>query len=317
MIIIEVRFGAIDGNAITIDDALSKTSTNPVQNKIIAAALEALQQQISGIASEITKEVVSVANAEALYEIEDPSTEVVYITEDTGDLYIYDGETFVSSTNRVIDGTIYVDNIGALIDMELDSGRAYQVVCATSDGEVTTTEAYTINVSNDTRTLIAKDGFATIENNEWVWTKYSFEGHTHSVEQITGLADAIAAATTTKQDKTDNTLQTSDKTIVGAINSLLAQMQNIIHAFTIDFQDAREIVQMRNLKGAIKLTKIVTDNVSSLKVSINGTLQTITLTNGAWTGEISVPDNALLVWQIGRTTAGSIADINVQYIYNS
>lgn len=316
MIIIEVRFGAIDGNAITIDYALSKTSTNPVQNKIIAAALEALQQQISGIASEITKEVVSVENEQALYEIEDPSTEVVYITEDTGDLYIYDGETFVSSTNRVIDGTIYVDNIGALIDMELDSGRAYQVVCATSDGEVTTTEAYTINVSNDTRTLIAKDGFATIENNEWVWTKYSFEGHTHSVDQITGLADAIAAVTTTKQDKTDNTLQTSDKTIVGAINSLLALIQNF-HAFTIDFQEAREVVQMRNLKGTIKLKKIVTDNVSSLQVSINGTLQTITLTNGAWTGEISVPDNALLVWQIGRTTAGSIADINVQYIYNS
>ena len=38
MIIIEVRFGAINGNAITIDSALSGTSTNPVQNKVIKAA---------------------------------------------------------------------------------------------------------------------------------------------------------------------------------------------------------------------------------------------------------------------------------------
>ena len=74
---------------------------------------------------------------------------------------------------------------------------------------------------------------------------------------------------------------------------------------------------MRNLKGAIKLTKIVCDNVATLKVTINGTQQTLTLTNGAWTGEISVPDNALLVWNIGRTTSAAIAEINVQYIYNS
>jgi hypothetical protein len=74
---------------------------------------------------------------------------------------------------------------------------------------------------------------------------------------------------------------------------------------------------MRNLKGAIKLTKIVCDNVATLKVTINGTQQTLTLTNGAWTGEISVPDGALLVWNIGRTTSAAIAEINVQYIYNS
>ncbi len=312
MIIIEVRFGAINGNAITIDDALSPISTNPVQNKIIAAALDAIEQQIESVAANVPKEVVSVEYYDALFDIEDPSTEVVYITEDTGELYTYNGEEFVLSTNKKIDNTIYVDDIGALIDMSLPAG-VYPVACVTP----LTTESYTLNVSSRIRLLTGRMGYAVVANRQWRWTKYSFEGHTHSVEQITGLAEAIAAATTTKQDKTDNTLQTSDKTIVGAINSLLAQMQNIIHAFTIDFQDAREIVQMRNLKGAIKLTKIVTDNVSSLKVSINGTLQTITLTNGAWTGEISVPDNALLVWKIGRTTAGSIADINVQYIYNS
>ena len=317
MIIIEVRFGAINGNAITIDSALSGTSTNPVQNKVIKAALDALQNQITAIAA--TKEVVSVENAEALYDIENPSTEVVYITEDTGDLYIYDGSTFVLSTNDVIDGTIYVDDIGALIDMTLASGKAYPVVCVTasSGDDPATTESYTLNVSDNARTLVAKDGFATIVSGAWSWSKYSFEGHTHTTSDISGLSTAITNATAGKQDKTDNSLNTTDKTVVGAINSLLAQMQLIIHAFTIDFQDYRETVQMRNLKGAIKLTKIVCDNVATLKVTINGTQQTLTLTNGAWTGEISVPDGELLVWNIGRTTAAAIAEINVQYIYNS
>lgn len=317
MIYIEVTFGAINGNAITIDSALSGTSTNPVQNKIIKAALTELQNQIANVASQIPKEVVAVEDYDALFDVESPSTEVVYITEDTGDLYIYNGSTFVESTDSVYDGTIYVSDIGALIDMTLTAGKAYPVVVATISGGTTSTESYTLNVSSDTRVLIAKDGYATITNGAWVWSNYSFVGHTHTTSEITGLADAILAATTTKQDATDNNLNTTDKTIVGAINSLLTQMQNIIHAFTIDFQDAREIVQMRNLKGAIKLKKIVTDNVSSLTLAINGTTQTITLTNGAWTGEINVADNALLVWSIGRTTSGTIADINVQYQYNS
>lgn len=314
MIIIEVRFGAINGNAITIDSALSGTSTNPVQNKVIKAALDALQNQISNIASEIPKEVVSVEDAEALYDIENPSTEVVYITEDTGEIYTYNGEEFVLSTNNVIDGTIYVDDIGSLIDMTLASGKAYPVVCVTaaSGDDPATTESYTLNVSDNARTLVAKDGFATIEDGAWVWSKYSFEGHTHSTSE-TWLSTALA----TKQNATDNSLNTSNKTIVGAINQLLTQMQSTIHAFTIDFQEAREVVQMRNIKGAIKLTRILCDNVSTLQLSNNGTTQTISLTNGEWTGEISVAADALLVWQIGRTTGGSIAEINVQYNYVS
>ena len=318
MIYIEVKFGTINGNALTVDSALSLSSTNPVQNKIIAAALNALQQQISNIASQIPKEVVAVEDADALYDVENPSTEVVYITQDTCDLYIYDGSDFVLSTDRPAqDGTIYVSDLGALIDMSLTAGRAYPVVCATQSGGTTTSESYTLNVSSDARTLISKEGFATVVSGTWSWRNYSFVGHTHPTTDISGLAEAIAAATGNKQDKTDNNLNTTDKTVVGAINTLLTQMQNIIHAFTIDFQDARETVQMRNLKGAIKLTKIVTDNVASLKLAINGTQETLTLTNGAWTGEKAIANNDLLAWTIGRTNGGSIAEINVQYIYNS
>ena len=47
MIYIEVIFGAINGNALDVDSALSLTSTNPVQNKVIAAALECVNKEFN------------------------------------------------------------------------------------------------------------------------------------------------------------------------------------------------------------------------------------------------------------------------------
>jgi hypothetical protein len=197
--------------------------------------------------------------------------------------------------------------------MELDAGKSYAAV-VTSE-EAGTCESYTLVVSDtETRVLISKDGWADIaeDKTSWNWHLYSYEGHTHTTTDVTGLAEAIAAATVNKQDKTDNSLQTNNKTIVGAINEL-CNVGNIVRAYTIDFQESREIVQMRNLNGAINITKVVADNVSTLKLAINGTAQTITLTNGEWNGTIAVADGALMVWTIGRTTDGSIASINVKY----
>ena len=64
MIYIEVIFGSVNGNAITVDSAMSNTSTNPVQNKVIKAALDALQRNIDAVAGSITKDVVEVETYE-------------------------------------------------------------------------------------------------------------------------------------------------------------------------------------------------------------------------------------------------------------
>ena len=314
MIIIEVRFGAINGNAITIDSALSGTSTNPVQNKVIKAALDALQNQINAIAA--TKEVVSVEDAEALYDIENPSTEVVYITEDTGDLYIYDGSTFVLSTNDVVDGTIYVDDIGALIDMTLASNKSYPVVCVTaaSGDDPATMDSYTLNVASDGRTLIAKDGFAVIENGTWSWSKYSFEGHTHTTSDVDGLSDELAA----KQDANNNTgLNTTDKSIVGAINEV-NQIRK--REYSMNFYGVNDIAQEHNLSGrALTLAKIATANVQSLSYSIlNGAQNvSITLSNGEWNAggtpsAITLPQGALITWKVQRADDSQPAEITIK-----
>ena len=334
MIYIEVIFGAINGNALDVDSALSRTSTNPVQNKVIAAALDLLQRNIDAVAGSITKDVVEVATYDDLAEIEEPRTDVIYVTTDTNKLYLYDAdaEEFNEVTNTNVDNTIYVTDLDALFDMNLTAGL-YAVAYTHRIPAGSATTMYSLSVSMSSRRGIGRvvqttnmilanaDGYAVKEYNnddepEWVWQTYSLDGHTHTVSEIQGLAQAIIDATVNKQDKTDNSLNTTNKTVVGAVNEVHDELNGLVHAFTIDFQDTREIVQMHTFVGQ-KLTHIKTSNVSTLRLSINGSQQTIQLTNGEWTGEITVASGALLVWQIGRTSEGSIAEISVQYQYNS
>lgn len=334
MIYIEVIFGAINGNALDVDSALSRTSTNPVQNKVIAAALDLLQRNIDAVAGSITKDVVEVATYDDLAEIEEPRTDVIYVTTDTNKLYLYDAdaEEFNEVTNTNVDNTIYVTDLDALFDMNLTAGM-YAVAYTHRIPAGSATTMYSLSVSMSSRRGIGRvvqttnmilanaNGYAVKEYNdddepEWVWQTYSLDGHTHTVSEIQGLAQAIIDATVNKQDKTDNSLNTTNKTVVGAVNEVHDELNGLVHAFTIDFQDTREIVQMHTFVGQ-KLTHIKTSNVSTLRLSINGSQQTIQLTNGEWTGEITVASGALLVWQIGRTSEGSIAEISVQYQYNS
>lgn len=334
MIYIEVIFGAINGNALDVDSALSLTSTNPVQNKVIAAALDLLQRNIDAVAGSITKDVVEVATYDDLAKIEEPRTDVIYVTTDTNKLYLYDAdaEEFNEVTNTEVDNTIYVTNLDALFDMNLTAGM-YSVSYTHRIPAGSATTMYSLSVSMSSRRGIGRvvqttnmilanaDGYAVKEYNdydepEWVWQTYSLDGHTHTVSEVQGLAQAIIDATVNKQDKTDNGFNTTNKTVVGAVNEVHDELNGLVHAFTIDFQDTREIVQMHTFVGQ-KLTHIKTSNVSTLRLSINGSQQTIQLTNGEWTGEITVASGALLVWQIGRTSEGSIAEISVQYQYNS
>ena len=332
MIYIEVIFGSINGNAIDVDSALSDTSTNPVQNKVIKAALDSLQRNIDAVAGSITKEVVEVETYDDLAEIEDPRTDVIYVTNDTNKLYLYDADNdeFTEVTNSVVDNTIYVTDLDDLFDSEwnFDSGIYTVSYTHTVILGVKETKMYSLSVNkktansllplgNLTMILADADGYAIKDYNSndnnsiyWNWKKYSFEGHGHETSDISGLSDALAA----KQNASDNSLNTTDKTVVGAINEIKQRAESAYHQFTIDFQDTREVVQMRAIAGAITITKISADNVSTLKLAVNGgTQETLTLTNGVWTGSKSIAADALMAWQIGRTSEGSIAEINVQF----
>lgn len=336
MIYIEVIFGSINGNAIDVDAAMSDTSTNPVQNKVIKAALDALQRNIDAVAGSITKDVVEVETYDDLADIGEPRTDVIYVTTDTNKLYLYDAdaEEFTEVTNSIVDNTIYVKDLDDLFDSEWDFDSGIYTVSYTHTVRlgVKETKMYSLSVNkrsalsflplgNLIMILADADGYAIKDYDSdndnalyWNWKKYSFEGHTHTTDDVTGLTAAIQAATGGKQDKTDNSLNTTNKTVVGAINEIKQRAESAYHQFTIDFQDTREVVQMRAIAGAITITKISADNVSTLKLAVNGgTQETLTLTNGVWTGSKSIAADALMAWQIGRTSEGSIAEINVQF----
>lgn len=345
MIYIEVIFGSINGNAIDVDSALSDTSTNPVQNKVIKAALDALQGNIDAVAGSITKEVVEVETYDDLAEIEDPQTDVIYVTTDTNKLYLYDteNEEFNEVTNTEVDNTIYVTDLDDLFDMELTSGlytvsythrgRRMEIVTDIYSLSVQTRLQRSVGIGigiGETPQLVtvtymvlanaegyAVEGTDSSDNPIWVWNMYSFTGHTHTTSDVSGLSDALAA----KQNASDNSLNTTDKTVVGAINELHTQMTSVIESFIIDFQKALTNVQMRNLMGAINIKKIACDNVSTLKVKINGTVTNLTsgIVNGVWEGTLAIPADALLEWEIARASGGdgNIASISVKYQFNS
>ena len=157
MIYIEVIFGAINGNALDVDSALSLTSTNPVQNKVIAAALDLLQRNIDAVAGSITKDVVEVATYDDLAEIEEPRTDVIYVTTDTNKLYLYDADAdeFNEVTNTNVDNTIYVTDLDSLFDMNLTAGL-YAVAYTHRIQAGSATTMYSLSVSMSSRRGIGR-----------------------------------------------------------------------------------------------------------------------------------------------------------------
>lgn len=134
-----------------------------------------------------------------------------------------------------------------------------------------------------------------------------------TIEDIEGLTDALAA----KQNAAGNTaLQTSDKTIVGAINEVYGLRKLI---YSVNFYGMNDAAIEHNLTGrALSLSKIVTSNVATLKYSILNGAQDVSvpLTNGAWTksssSTISIPDNAEVTWKITRVDDSKVAEITIK-----
>ena len=341
MIYIEVIFGSINGNAIDVDSALSDTSTNPVQNKVIKAELDALQSNIDAVAGSITKEVVEVETYDDLAEIEDPQTDVIYVTTDTNKLYLYDAknEEFHDVTDKVVDNTIYVTDLDDLFDMELTAGL-YTVSYTHRGGrmeivtdiyslsvQARTTRSIGIGIGGDTPQLVTvtnmvlanAEGYAvkgtdSSDNPIWVWNMYSFTGHTHTTSDVDGLSDELAA----KQDAANNSgLNTTDKSIVGAINEVFGMNKR---DYAVNFYGANDTAIEHNLSGrALTLAKIVSANVATLSYSIlNGAQNVaITLVNGKWQAggtpsAITIPADAEVTWKVTRVDSSEIAEIDIK-----
>jgi hypothetical protein len=297
MIYVEIRFGPINGNAITIDKELSVTSDNAIANKPVALALKEINDKLS----QVPQEVVSVADYNALTAITDPQTSVVYITEDTQDIWVWDGLVFVKSTGKIIDDTIYVNNVDELLTMQLTSDKYYNVFVPTS-GQLA--ERYTLVKSNNgVSTLAGRLGYAISSwGNNWSWYKYSYEGHTHTTNDVKGLNEAIIDAAAGKQDKVSYELTTESKTIVGAINEV-----NKSRIIAINFYDVLDYAMWHNLIGDIQITAIDMTNIKAAFISDGDTLVRSNIVDLLKSGPISIANGKPITIEIERSYEGFAA----------
>ena len=175
-------------------------------------------------------------------------------------LYNVPNMEFQDVTNEQVDKTIYTNDLDTLITRQLKNGIYSVVHINSGIDDNTYGDAYTLTVGDgsiSSRVLECRSGWAQTvlvdENYQWQWHRYSYNGHTHQMSDVEGLGTALggkaaanhnhdgvyqpagsyAAADHThsqyltqhqdisgKQDKTDNSLLTTVKTIVGAINEL-------------------------------------------------------------------------------------------------
>lgn len=161
--------------------------------------------------------------------------------------------------------------------------------------------------------------------------------HTHVISEITGLADALSAKANTihqhdmaqvtglstalagKQSTSDNSLLTTSKNIVGAINELFSSLSSMsslcsVRAYTLDFGTGGELIQDVNTLGSITINRIVTRNVAHLYITYgNVSHQEINLSQSV---NITIPDAETISWEIVRSIDDGLAAVGVRCSIN-
>lgn len=191
-----------------------------------------------------------------------PDGKVVYSAYDANEnlhIYLYNVPNleFQDVTDRPVDKTIYTSDLDTLITKQLENG-IYAVVCVVSNQQGNSYgDSYTLTVGDSgsvpSRVLESRDGWAQTvlvgSSYQWSWHRYAYAGHNHDTAYAAlnhnhdgtyQPAGSYAASDhnhdgvylkqhqdiSGKQDKTDNTLPTTAKTIVGAITELLNKFAN-------------------------------------------------------------------------------------------
>lgn len=286
---IEGLADALNNIAVPVDDTISGESENPVQNKVIKTALDGkaatvhhhdeyagygdiadLQAQIDLLAQRepSAREVITVATADDLDDIEEPSTEVIYKTLDESKLWLYDGERFNDVTGRAVYNYIYVADISVLLLLALDDG-IYSVLVVEGSAVSAT---YSLSVANGGRVLANQDGWAlAVESggsSNWQWHRYSYQGHTHTIAEITDLPDIFNPELYYTKEEIDNkgfakTDGVYDNMTVGFAKNLLGrETDSVVDDSSFTFRSTagttsiaeNAVAQLASIKG--NLTRV-------------------------------------------------------------
>ena len=150
------------------------------------------------------KEVVEVANLTDLYKITSPQEEVLYVLQDTNDIYMYDGDEFFKITNQWVGNSIYVNDLDVLINYPFTKEGTYIVVYTHGTKMNIKADVYILYVQKRKSAIGGTkyipilsniNGWAEVidENGDlsWEWHMYSYNGHTHIIGDVTGLRNEL------------------------------------------------------------------------------------------------------------------------------
>ena len=222
---------ALNQRTISIDEALSNTSTNPLQNKIVKAALDGK---------------APIAHRHEFSEIDG------YIPP------TYDDELDANSENAVKNSVVTGElNNKAPVNHNHDS--VYAPLGHNHDGVYQPAGSYApANHNHDA-------AYAPLgHNHDGVYQpagNYADANHNHDSRYLTQHQDISH-----KQDKTDNSLLTTAKTIIGAINELwtkfkdyLKGIQHVTHAELVALRDNGELVPGQQYRITDFVTTVAND----------------------------------------------------------
>lgn len=280
----------------------------------------------------------------------DPDGNVIYSAYDANEnlhIYLYNVPNleFQDVTDRPVDKTIYTSDLDTLITKQLENG-IYTVVCVVSNQQGNSYgDSYTLTVGDSgsvpSRILESRDGWAQTvlagSSYQWSWHRYAYAGHNHDTayaalnhnhDGVYQPAGSYAASDhnhdgvylkqhqdiSGKQDKTDNTLPTTAKTIVGAITELLNKFANYAlsnHNHDNDYaaknhSHSEYLTQHQDISGK---QDVITDLATIRNNATMAAVRAYTLDFG--TGAELIQD----VNMLGAITINRIDVLNVAHLY--
>ena len=157
-----------------------------------------------------------------------PEEGIIYIVNspDKSHIYIYDYPLWEDVTGQSVDNTLYITN--TTTDLESYTDKGMYSVCLSLP--LRNTEWYTFTISvNRGRHMVGSPAtntyIQTLINND-CWKRRTKIGD-DSWSDWTEYRYAYTEDLTSKQDKSDSSLQTTAKTVVGAINEVDTKTNNI------------------------------------------------------------------------------------------
>ena len=157
-----------------------------------------------------------------------PEEGIIYIvnSSDKSHIYIYKYPLWEDVTGQPVDNTLYITNTTTALESYTDKGM--YSVCLSPP--LRNTEWYTFTISvNRGRHMIGRPStntyIQTLINND-CWKRRTKIGD-DSWSDWTEYRYAYTEDLTSKQDKSDSSLQTTAKTVVGAINEVDTKTNNI------------------------------------------------------------------------------------------